>query len=71
MAGIVAVRLLKNLKRLTSHSGKLFILENIPTGVCTQCGEKFFTAEISKKMEALVITPVHPMRTTAIPVLTI
>ncbi len=52
------------------YHGKLYILENIPTGVCTQCGEKFFTAEVSKKMEATVIGTEHPQITTPIPVLT-
>ena len=51
--------------------GKLFILENIPTGVCSQCGEKFFTAKISKKMETLVTTAKPPKKTAVIPILTI
>jgi len=30
------------------YHGQLFILERVPTGVCTQCGEKYFTAEVAK-----------------------
>ena len=34
--------------------GRLYILENVPTGVCCQCGEQFFTAKIAKEMEAAI-----------------
>ena len=34
--------------------GKLFIIEGVPTGVCQQCGEKFFTATVSEDLDRLV-----------------
>lgn len=34
--------------------GKLYLLENVPTGICNQCGEKYFTAKVSKSMDELV-----------------
>jgi len=34
--------------------GQLYILKDVPTGVCCQCGEQFFSAKIAKKMEAAV-----------------
>jgi YgiT-type zinc finger domain-containing protein len=36
------------------HKGKLYILINVPAGDCTQRGERFFKAEIAKKMEPSV-----------------
>jgi YgiT-type zinc finger domain-containing protein len=36
------------------HKGELFVLRNVPTGVCTQCGEQFFTADVAREMEASV-----------------
>jgi YgiT-type zinc finger domain-containing protein len=33
---------------------KLFLLEDVPAGVCKQCGEKYFTAKVSKTMDELV-----------------
>ena len=30
---------------------KLYIFENVPAGVCRQCGEQYFTAQVSKRME--------------------
>jgi YgiT-type zinc finger domain-containing protein len=53
------------------YKGKLYLLEKIPTGVCMQCGEKFFKAEISKRMEKTIQSMAHPKRKVAIPVLAI
>ena len=36
------------------HKGELFVLRNVPTGVCTQCGEQFFTGDVAREMEASV-----------------
>ena len=50
------------------NHGQLFILERVPTGVCTQCGEKYFTAEIAKRMEAIASQGGQNLRTVAVPV---
>jgi YgiT-type zinc finger domain-containing protein len=34
--------------------GKLFLIEDVPAGVCKQCGEKFFKANVSDAMDKLV-----------------
>ncbi|RDV80889.1 type II toxin-antitoxin system MqsA family antitoxin [Ammonifex thiophilus] len=31
----------------------LVIIENVPAGVCRQCGEQYYTAEVAKAMEKL------------------
>lgn len=51
--------------------GQLFILERVPTGVCTQCGEKYFTAEVAKRMEKAASQASQAVRTVAIPVLSL
>ena len=33
---------------------KLFIVKNVPVEVCTQCGERYYSAEASKKLDELV-----------------
>lgn len=33
--------------------GRLFIIERVPTGVCQQCGERFFTAAVSEELDRL------------------
>jgi len=51
------------------YHGQLFILERVPTGVCVQCGEKYFTAQVAKRMEAVASQAGQGVRTVAIPVL--
>jgi len=29
----------------------LLVLQNVPAGVCRQCGEKYFTPEVLKRMD--------------------
>jgi hypothetical protein len=31
----------------------LKIIENVPAGICTQCGEKYFDSPVYKQMERL------------------
>ena len=33
------------------YKGKLFIFQDVPVGVCRQCGEKFLPAETAKRIE--------------------
>lgn len=33
--------------------GRLFIIEGVPTVVCQQCGERFFTAAVSEELDRL------------------
>lgn len=50
------------------YHGQLFIVENVPVGVCGQCGEKFLTAATAKRLEERLRSP-QPMAAVAIPVL--
>ncbi len=49
--------------------GQLYILEGVPTGVCRQCGEFFFTAKVTKQMESVVTEAKGPLETLPIPVI--
>lgn len=33
---------------------KLFVVEKVPIEICTQCGERYYSAEVSKKLDELV-----------------
>ena len=33
---------------------KLFVVKNVPIEVCTQCGEKYYSVAISKKLDDFV-----------------
>ena len=48
--------------------GKLYIFQNVPAGVCQQCGEKYLTAETSKKIEKRINNKQNWNRTIPIPV---
>jgi YgiT-type zinc finger domain-containing protein len=51
--------------------GQLFIIENVPLGVCKQCGEKFLMAQIAKKLEKLATSPQKHLKAVAIPVISL
>ncbi len=36
--------------------GKLYIFQNVPAGVCHQCGEKYLTAKVAKEIEHKILT---------------
>ncbi|MGH7771971.1 MAG: YgiT-type zinc finger protein [Candidatus Binatia bacterium] len=39
---------------------KLKVVENVPAGVCQQCGEKYFQSAVYKTMEKLASSQVKP-----------
>lgn len=51
--------------------GQLYILENVPTGVCTQCGEQYFQAQVAKEMENAVLNARGPIETIPVPVIAV
>jgi YgiT-type zinc finger domain-containing protein len=53
------------------YHGQLLILERVPTGVCVQCGERYFKAEVAKRMEFVDSQAGHDVQTVAIPVLSV
>lgn len=50
------------------YHGQLFLVENVPVGVCKQCGEKYLKAEVAKQVEAAVSSAKAPVTTVAVPV---
>ena len=48
--------------------GKLLIFENVPMGVCIQCGEKFLSPDVAKKIDAALESTHRPIRTLRVPV---
>lgn len=39
---------------------KLKVIENVPAGVCQQCGEKYFQSTVYKTMEKLAASRAKP-----------
>jgi YgiT-type zinc finger domain-containing protein len=51
--------------------GKLVVIEDVPAGVCTQCGERVVKAEVGRGLAAIVdrSTRPRPARTLRVPVI--
>jgi len=64
--GVVEERLMPREMR---WKGKLLIFEDVPMGVCAQCGEKYLRPDVAQKIDAaLQSTTKHPSRTLKVPV---
>ncbi|MFN0119033.1 MAG: YgiT-type zinc finger protein [Blastocatellia bacterium] len=49
----------------------LVVIENVPTGVCPQCGEKIVRADIGRHIASLLSTvnQAQPVRSISVPVI--
>jgi YgiT-type zinc finger domain-containing protein len=47
----------------------LIIIKDVPAGVCEQCGEKYFTAEVSKVLEKLATSKEKPTSQISVPIM--
>ena len=50
------------------YQGKLYIFQDVPAGVCQQCGEKYLTARVAKEIERRIQTQGAWEKTVSIPV---
>ena len=44
----------KKVKRLHWYNKKLYIVENVPTQVCTECGERYFHAQVLDEIDRML-----------------
>jgi YgiT-type zinc finger domain-containing protein len=51
--------------------GRVFILNNVPAGVCTQCGETYFGPEALERMDKIVVAAPEPEKVAQVPVYTL
>jgi YgiT-type zinc finger domain-containing protein len=47
---------------------KVFIFNNVPAEVCTQCGETYFGPEAVEQMDTIVAAPPEPEELIQVPV---
>ena len=40
---------------VNEREGKVFIIENVPAGVCTQCGEREYDVNVISKLETIMV----------------
>ena len=50
------------------YKGKLYIFQDVPAGVCAQCGENYLTAKVAKEIERRIKTQERWDKTVTIPV---
>lgn len=50
------------------YQGKLYVFEDVPAGVCRQCGEKYLTAKIAKEIESKIQSNENWTKTITVPV---
>jgi YgiT-type zinc finger domain-containing protein len=58
----------KLLPREIRWQNQLFVFENVPVGVCNQCGEKVLKPEIAKHIDSILQKDEKPTRTIQVPV---
>ena len=61
----------KHIKQEFWAKGKLLIIEDVPAGVCPQCGEKVVKAEVGRQIAALIENSkrLRKARTISVPVI--
>ena len=57
-----------NTSREIWWKGSLYIFENVPVGVCTQCGEKVIKPKTAKHIDLLLKKKNDPQKTINVPV---
>lgn len=45
---------IKNINVDFRWGDRLFVVKNVPVEVCNQCGERYYSAEVSKKLDEFV-----------------
>jgi YgiT-type zinc finger domain-containing protein len=50
------------------YKGKLYVFQDVPAGVCQQCGEKYLTAKVAKEIERKIQSKDSWTKTITVPV---
>ena len=58
----------KTITHPQAYLGKIYILENVPAEVCSQCGEVLISPEVLEKIQELVWSGEKPGRRAEVPV---
>ncbi len=48
--------------------GKLLVIEDVPARVCENCGEKYFSAKVSKQIDKLLESKIKAERKLEVPI---
>lgn len=50
------------------NKGELYVFQDVPAGVCQQCGEKYLIGKVSKEIERRVLSKNKWDKTVSVPV---
>jgi len=56
------------IRYVSDFEGRVIIVENVPAGVCTQCGEKIIRPEVVERIQRVVWQHPSPERSVEVPV---
>jgi len=51
------------------YKGRIIIIENVPAGVCRQCGERYYRGAVVEEMERLMESSSKATRQVMVPVM--
>ena len=54
---------------IRKRKNKIVIIENVPAGVCIQCGERYYPGKVAEDMERLIQSEAKGIRTISVPVM--
>ncbi|OGY22759.1 MAG: hypothetical protein A2172_05315 [Candidatus Woykebacteria bacterium RBG_13_40_15] len=60
---------IKNIDVDFRWEGELHVIKDVPVEICNQCGERYYSAEVSKKIDKLVQSNEKPEQVLKVPVL--
>jgi YgiT-type zinc finger domain-containing protein len=63
-----AVRERRSDREAIRHKGSFVVLEDVPIGVCDQCGARYFDASVLRRVAEIGRGRAAPLRTIEVPV---
>ncbi len=51
------------------HKGRIIVIEDVPAGVCQQCGERYYRGPVVEDIEQLMNEPCPSAREVTVPVM--
>jgi YgiT-type zinc finger domain-containing protein len=61
----------KTITHVHTWGEKIFLFEDVPAEVCTQCGETYFSPDVLETMDNIATSDAAPKTTVSIPVFSI
>jgi len=58
----------KKIRHVHQWGNQVFIFEDVPADVCSQCGEIYFTPDVLNMMDQIATNETEPQHTIAVPV---